>query len=174
MDTNKWLIYIISGLFVLSSLFCLLSLAYTSIENVSARNLEEKIARRKNQLEEASKEEASLSEWRNIKGYFDQFKKDYLMEMDDLSQFRDNLKMIFNKYGLTNKQIQHKYKRPLRDYILVEVTFTISGLYPNIKRFIHEILGKKKMILIKRIQFIKSKGKPDIAGKFIMEVYLAR
>ena len=74
MNLNKWIIYIVSGLFILSGFYCVISLAYTSFENVSAKGLEQKIAKRKQDLEKASQEEASLSEWRNIGEHFDKFK----------------------------------------------------------------------------------------------------
>jgi hypothetical protein len=171
MNTNKWIIYTISGLFILSSFFCIVSLAYTSMENVTAKGLQERIDRCKKEVGQLSKEEASLSEWHNIKKYFDQFKNDYLMTMDQFSKFRDNLRMTFNKYGLQNKQVHHSYKDIL-DYIQGSVTFTVSGTYPKIKRFIHEILNRKEMIVIKRIKLTKDKRTAVISGNFDLEVYL--
>lgn len=96
------------------------------------------------------------------------------MKMDDFSRFRDDLHVMFNKHRLGSKVPSYNYKNALRDYIRVEVSFTVNGSYPNIKRFIHEIINLEKMILVKRIQFNKSKQSGNIAAKFLMEVYLAR
>jgi hypothetical protein len=173
MNTNKWIIYTISGLFILSGLFCFISLAYTSMENITAKGLQERIDKCKKDLAQLSKEEASLSDWRNISKYFDQFKNDYLMKMEEYSQFRDNLRMTFNKFGLQNKSVSHSYK-DVYDYMKVKVTFSVQGTYPQIKRFIHEILNRKEMILIQRIQLKKDTNKAVISGNFDLEVYLVK
>ena len=173
MNTNKWIIYTISGLFILSGFFCMISLAYTSMENVTAKSLQERIDRCKKEVAQLSKEEASLSEWRNIKEYFEQFKNDYLIKMEDYSQFRDNLRMTFNKFGLQNKNVNHRY-RGIFNYMKVDVSFTVKGTYPQIKRFIHEILNRKEMIVIKRIKLTKDKRTAVISGNFDLEVYLVK
>jgi protein involved in sex pheromone biosynthesis len=172
MDTTKGIIYIVSGLFIISCLFCIASLSYTSLENVSAKSLEEKIANRKTELEIVSNEAASLSEWINIKEYFAHFKTNYFMKMEEFSRFRDELQGKFNQYGLnTRGGVDYKYKRIFKDYIRVELTFTATSSYPNIKRFIREIAEQKKMILIKNLQLSKT-DRGDIAVKCLMEVYL--
>ena len=172
MYTTKGIIYTVSGLFILSCLFCILSLLYTSLENVSAKSLEEKIAKQKTELAEVSKREASLSEWLHIKKYFAQFKNNYFMTMNDFSHFRDELQKKINQYGFnTQGGVGYRYKRIFKDYIQVEIAFTATGYYPNIKQFIHDIAGQKKMILIKRVQMNKT-DRGDIAVKCMMEVYL--
>ncbi|MFC2146148.1 hypothetical protein ACFLRT_02175 [Acidobacteriota bacterium] len=173
MNTNKWIIYTISGLFILSGLFCFISLAYTSMENVTAKGLQERIERCKKEVAQLSKEEATLSEWRNISKYFEQFKNDYLMKMEEYSQFRDNLRMTFNKFGLQNKYVSHSYQGVF-DYMKVDVSFTVNGTYPQIKRFIHEILNRKEMIVIKRIKLTKKKRTAAISGYFNLEVYFVK
>jgi hypothetical protein len=171
MDTSKGIIYAVSGLFAVSCLFCIISLSYTSLENVSAKSLDEKITQRKTELEQVTKKAASLSEWLHIKAYFKRFRDNYFMKMDEFSRFRDELQMKLNQYGLNTQNIGYKYKRIFKDYIQVEVNFTAIGAYPNIKRFMHEIAGQKKMILIKRIQMSRT-DRGDIGVKILMEVYL--
>lgn len=173
MNTNKWIIYTISGLFILSGLFCIVSLAYTSMENVTAKDLQDRIDRCKREVAQLSREEASLSDWRNIGKYFDQFKNDYLMKWEGYSKFRDNLRMSFNKFGLQNKFVNHSYKDVL-GYMKVNVSFTVEGTYPQIKRFIHEILSRKEMIVIKRINLTKDNRTARILGNFDLEVYLVK
>jgi Tfp pilus assembly protein PilO len=151
----------------------MISLAYTSMENVTAKGLQERIDRCKKEVAQLSKEEASLGEWRNINKYFDQFKNDYLMKMEEFSQFRDNLRMTFNKFGLQNKSVSHSYKGVF-DYMKVKVSFRVEGTYPQIKRFIHEILNRKEMIVIKRIKLTKDKRTAVISGNFDLEVYLVK
>ncbi len=174
MNTNKWIIYIVSGLFLLSSAFLIISMAYSSLENVSAKDLETKIATCKSDLEKLSREEAYFSQWKNIRAYFDRFKKDYLMDMEEFSHFRDDLVIMLNKYGLAHRGVEHKYETVFKDYLRVKVSFTVNGLYPNIKRFIHDIARKERMILINHLLLTKNKDAGTITGKFNLEVYLVR
>jgi Tfp pilus assembly protein PilO len=173
MNTNKWIIYSISGLFILSGFFCIISLVYTSMENVTAKGLQERIDNCQKELAQLSKEEASLSDWRNIGKYFDQFKNDYLMKMEEYSHFRDNLRITFNKYGLKNRMVEHSYKKVF-GYRRVNMSFSVEGTYPQIKRFIHDILNRKQMIVIKQIKLSKSKRSASISGNFRLEVYLVK
>jgi len=173
MNKNKWIIYSISGLFILSGFFCIISLTYTSMENVTAKGLEDRIDTCKKELAQLSKEEASLSQWRDIGKYFNQFKNDYLMKIEDFSQFRDNLRITFSRFGLQNKSVLHSYT-DVADYIKTKVTFSIEGTYPQIKRFIHDILNRKEMIVIKRIKLSKDKQATNISGNFELEVYLVK
>ena len=173
MNTNKWIIYTISGLFILSGLFCIISLSYTSMENVTAKGLQDRIDTCKEELAQLSKEEASLSQWRNIAKYFKQFENDYLMKFEDFSQFRDNLRITISKYGLQNKSVSHSYT-DVFDYIKVRVTFSVEGTYPQIKRFIHDILSRKELIIIKQIKLTKDKNTTRVSGSFELEVYLVK
>jgi Tfp pilus assembly protein PilO len=173
MNTNKWIIYTISGLFILSGFFCIISITYTSMENITAAGLQNRIDTCQKELAQLSKEEASLSQWRNIGKYFEQFKNDYLMKMEDFSQFRDNLRITFSKYGLQNNHVSHSYT-DVFDYIKVRVTFNVEGIYPQIKRFIHDILSRKEMIVIKRIKLTKDKNTTRVSGNFELEVYLVK
>jgi hypothetical protein len=173
MNTNKWIIYTISGLFILSGIFCIISLAYTSMENVTAKGLQDRIDRCKDELAQLSKEEASISDWRNIGKYFEQFKNNYLMKIEQFSQFRDNLRITFNKYALQNNNVSHMYKDAF-DYMQVRVSFTVEGTYPQIKRFIHDILNREEMIVIKRIKLSKDRRTGTISGNFELEVYLVK
>jgi len=173
MNTNKWIIYTISGLFILSGIFCVISLAYTSMENVTAKGLQDRIDRCKEELVQLSKEEASISDWRNIGKYFEQFKNNYLMTIEEFAQFRDNLRITINKYGLQNKNVTHMYKDAF-DYMQVRILFTVEGPYPQIKRFIHDILNRKEMIVIKRIKLAKDRRTGSISGDFELEVYFVK
>jgi len=173
MNKNNWIVYAICGLFIISCFFCIISLTYTSMENVTAKGLEDRINTCQKELVELSKEEAALGQWRDIGKYFNQFKNDYLMKIEDFSQFRDNLRITFSRFGLQNKSVSHSYT-DVADYIKTKVTFGIEGTYPQIKRFIHDILNRKEMIIIKRIKLIKDKQTIIISGNFQLEVYLVK
>jgi Tfp pilus assembly protein PilO len=176
MKTNKSIIYILCGLFALSLLFCLFSFAYSSIESVSAQSLQSELQEYEKKEKEAVKVEAVHKRWQNIHNEFQQFKTEFLMKMDDFSQFRDQLKMMFSKNQLALQGgVRYSYKRIFSsDIYKVDVGFTLVGSYTNIKRFIHEVLNQKKLVLLKSFDLDRGKLAGEIAGKFAMEVYLAK
>jgi len=176
MKTNKYIIYILCGLVALSFLFCLFSLAYSSIESVSAQSLQDELLEYEKKEKQAAAIEAVHKRWQNIHSEFQQFKTEFLMKMDDFSQFRDQLKMMLSKNQLALQGgVGYSYKRVFAsDIIKVDVGFKLIGTYPNIKRFIHEILNKEKLILLKGFDLDSGKLAGEIAGKFAMEVYLVK
>ena len=174
MKKNKFIIYAFSGLLVVSFLFAFFSFLYSSFENVSARSLDERISYREKEILAEKKKRASIGRWGNIEKEYKKFKTDYLMKMDEFSTFRNELNGLFLKNRLTSKGVNHRYKRIFRDVDKVEINFSVTGTYPNIKQFIHDINSKKKMIIIKSIQFKKNKNAGNGLVKFLMEVYLAR
>lgn len=176
MKTNKYIIYILSGLFALSFLFCLFSLAYSSIESVSAQSLQSELQVYEKKEKEAAAVEAVHKRWQNIHNEFQQFKSGYLMTMDEFSQFRNQLRIMFSKNQLALQGgVGYSYKRIFSwDIYKVDVGFTLVGSYANIKRFIHEVLNQKKLVLLKSFDLDRGKLAGEIAGKFAMEVYLAK
>jgi len=175
MKHKKIILYTLSGVLVLSFLFGLFSFIYSSIENVSARSLDERIAHFEKEIEKKSKKKAFLSMWRNIKEVFEKFKNDHLMKMDDFSKFRAELQALIMKNRLGTRDISHKYGLQFGGEIIkVDVNCRVTGTYPNMKKFIYDINKKKKMIVFKKIQLTKGKSMGNSVGKFSMEVYLAR
>lgn len=176
MKTNKYIINILCGLFALSLLFCLFSLAYSSIESVSAQSLQSELQEHEKKEKEAAAVEAVHKRWQNIHNEFQQFKTGYLTKMDDFSQFRNQLKIMFSKNRLALQGgVGYSYKRLFNsDIYKVDVGFTLVGSYTNIKRFIHEVLNQKKLILLKGFDLDRGKLAGEIAGKFAMEVYLVK
>jgi Tfp pilus assembly protein PilO len=179
MKVNKIIIYAVCGLFVLSLLFLFFATAYASIDNVSAANLEHRLVEYEKKAQEASKLEASRNQWRNVHKVFEKFKDDHLLKMDEYSQFRSKLRVIFMKNRLqvlAKKKVNHQYRGIFKDFLKVSITFTLSGTYPDFKRFIHEMNSqdyKKNMVLFRKIQLHKT-DQGSIRGEFWMEVYLAK
>jgi len=176
MKTNKYIIYILSGLAALSLLFCVFSLAYSSIESVSSQSLQSELERYEKKEKEAVAVEIKHRRWQNIQQEFDRFKADYLMETDDFSQFRNELSMMFARNQLSPLgEVNYNYKRVFSgDIFKVDVGFTVIGSYRNIKKFIHEVLGHKKIVLLRSFELNIGKLGGEIMGKFALEVYLVR
>jgi Tfp pilus assembly protein PilO len=174
MEKNRIIIYALAGLLVLSLGFCLVSLLYSSIENISSQNLSGQWKAYEEKGNEALKIEEYHKKWRNIDKEFDRFKSEYLMNFDEYSKFWNELTLIINKYRLRNQPFQPKYKTLFKELYIVEMNFTVNGDYPSIKQFIHEILGQKKIILLKQVKLSMDKLGEDVAASFLMEVYLVK
>jgi Tfp pilus assembly protein PilO len=179
MKLNKIIIYAVSGLFLLALVFLLVTTAYTSFNKVSAANIKNRLMEYEKKAQDASKLEVTRNQWRNVHKVFEQFKTDHLMKMDEFSQFRSKLRVIFMKNRLqvlARKKVNHKYKGIFEDFLKVSITFTVTGTYPDFKKFIHEMNSKeykKKMVLFRKIQLNKT-DRGTIRGEFLMEVYLAK
>jgi Tfp pilus assembly protein PilO len=174
MKKSKIIIYAIVGLFALSVLFCIFSLLYSSIERISTGDLNQKLKDFQKKGLEVSEIEASYKKWRNIGKEYDYFKNEFLMTIDDFSKFRIQLQAFFAKYQLRNTQNTLKYKPVFKEFMQVDMIFTVKGTYSNMKQFVHEIKSQKKIIIIRNMDWTKDKGFDEVSGDFIMEVYLVR
>ena len=179
MKVNNVIIYTVSSLFVLSFLFFLIAMGYSSIDSVTASSLNEKLIEYEKKAVEATKLEASRKEWRNIDKVIDQFKNKYFMKYDEFSRFRSDLRSNFMKFRLQlqmKNKVRYTYKRIFKDMTKVIVKFVLTGSYVDIKKLIHHFtteLYEDKMVIFRRIEFHK-RPQGDVAGDFLLEVYLAR
>jgi len=171
---NKLIAYGLSGLFALSVIFCVLSLAYSSFERISGQSLNEKFAELELKRGAAMALKKKHDDWQNISTRIIDFSKQYLMSMDDYSRFRRDLNTLLQKNRLqSQREFQPNYKRMLKKYFCVEVNFTASGTYPDLKRFIYDLSTQEKMVLLKRMTFNR-KDLNQIIVKFVLEVYIAK
>lgn len=166
--------YAVAGVFALSVLFCLVSFLHSSVERFRTHNLINTLKEYQQKGTEVSDVELSYQKWKNIGNEFDQFKNTYLMRLDDYSKFRNDLTALFARYQLSNQQIQNKYRSLFKEFIPVEIVFTVKGSYSNIKHFVSEIQSQKKIVLIKSMEFSREKKSEEVSCNFIMEVYLVR
>jgi hypothetical protein len=180
MKLNNIIIYAVSGLFAVSLFFFLLATGYSSLNTVTPGELQESLTEFEKKAEEAAQKEEERKKWRNINQVIDQFKKDYLLKIDDFSKFRNKLRATFAKHRLRmtgNKKVRYTYKQMFRDIMRANVAFTVTGAYPDLKRFVHEMNNKTykdKMVIFRRMQLSKREKEGDIAGEFAVEVYVAR
>ncbi len=177
-NITKIIVYAVSGLFAVCLVFFVVAAIYSSVDRMSGGNIKERLAEYETIIQNATTRETSRSQWRNIDDIFKKFKNDYLLKMDDYSQLRTELQVILNKNRLRligRKGMRHEYSSTFPDIIRVTITFSAAGIYPDFKRFIHEITTQtypKKMVLFRNIQ-ISKKEQGEIIGDFAMETYLA-
>lgn len=174
INVSKIAIYALSGLFVLSLIFCIVTLAYSSVERVSSKSLAQQLEEYEKKEKEAAEFEAYHKRWQNIDKEFEDYKSRFLMSMDELSGFRNQLEAMLRKNSLNNMGISYGYKEIFPDVIRVGVKFTAQGSYQALKHFIRDIRIQKKLVVIRDVAMGKNKRGPEISGEFSMEVYLVR
>lgn len=174
MEKKNIIIYSLTGLLLLSIVFCIGSFLYSAVERLTSGNIEEKTRIYKQELAKDSKYETLYKHWKNIDSEFEKFKSEYLMNLDDFSLFRTELNNLFNKYQLRNNTMQVRYKALYKDILMAEVIFGVKGSYPSIKQFTNELLSYQKLSVLKGMEISRDKRTEEIIGSFTMEVYIVR
>jgi hypothetical protein len=165
------IIYALGGLLIFSLVFFLFSFAYTSLETISAQNIQSRLTTvQKN----ANKKKTEYEEWMNFEKNYKKFKDNYLMKSEQFDHFKHELQTILRKNGLDSAPLKYSIETIFSDVVKISVRFELNGAYENIKRFIHEMENKKEMILFKKIELNKKKTGQTVEGEFAMEVYFAR
>lgn len=171
MKWIKIIIYALSVLLMLSAAFFLFSFAYTSIETISAKNIQAELIKKQDEAKELSLEHG---EWMNVEEEYKGFKDNYLMKSERYTGFKQELQTTFRKYGLRSGPLKYKINNFFFDVTQITISGRLTGTYDNIKRFVFEIESKKEMVLFKKIRLSKKKIDLPIEGEFAMEVYFVK
>ncbi len=171
MKPVKMIIYALGGLLILSVVFFLFSFAYTSLETISAQNIQSRLtAVQKN----ANQKKKEYEEWMNFEKNYKKFKDNYLMKSERFDYFKQELQTILRKNGVAFAPLKYSIETIFPDVVKISVRLELNGAYENIKRFILEMENKKEMILFKKIELSKKKTGQNVEGEFVMEVYFVR
>jgi len=168
------IVYGLIGLFLVSTLFLLFSLAYSSLETMSIKGLDAKAREFKAQEKEFLKLEATFNEWHDMEQIFSKFKKDYLIRFDDYPAFRNELQGIFGRNFLQEIKSSHKYRNMFSDIRRVSIDLQIKGAYTDLKKFISEIESKAEMIVFDSLNLVRQESGDRVLAKIIMEVYFVK
>lgn len=180
MKLNNIIIYAVSGLFALSLFFFVVASAYTSVSTYTSGELQSRLVEFEQKAKEAAQKEESRKKWRSTGQIIDEFKKQYMLKIDEFSTFRHKLRSTLLKFRLRmfrKKKIGYSYKQLFPDIMRATVKFTVSGSYVDLKRFIYEINHKQypdKMVILRRVELSKRKNEQDVTGEFAVEVYVAK
>lgn len=170
-NITPYAVYGLAGLFALSCIFFIFTIAYSSIESITVKSLQSRADEYQARAKEFSELEATYKEWKNMDQIYGRFKKDYLIRFDDYPDFRNEMQKIFNQNGLQVMKMNHKYKNLFQDVRRVAIDLQVAGTYRNIKRFIFELENKSEMILFENISLSKYESSNRAQGKINMEVY---
>ena len=173
MKKIKYIIRSLIGLLLLSFIFMFFSFAYSSIESISIKNLDKKM----NDFRETEKNTSDLEklskEWKNIEKSYLKFKNEFLIRLEDLSEFRNELQSLARRNSLRILNIRFQYIPVIRNEVeKAVINLDLEGFYGNMKKFIFEIEEKDKIVFFNSIKM--GKTKTNIIGKFVLEVYFVR
>ncbi len=160
-------------LFVISTLFLLFSLVYSSVKTSSLKDLTEE----KELFEKSEKEfitlKNSMKDWDNVEKEYMVFKDKLVLRFEDFSNFRKNLEQVIRQNSLVKQKFGLEYKRALNnEFIKVKISMKLKGAYENLKKFIYDIRKIEKITYFRTIRIV-GKDSP-LTGDFNMEVYLVR
>ncbi len=171
MKPIEMIIYALGGLLFLSVLFFLFSFAYTSLETISAQNIQSRLMDVQKKATEWKKKH---EEWMNVGDKYILFKDEYLMKSERFDRFKQELETVLRKNGLGFAPLKYSITTMFFDMVKISIKIELTGAYENIKRFIHGMENKKEMILFKNIELNKKQTGPTVEGEIVMEVYFAK
>jgi hypothetical protein len=94
--------------------------------------------------------------YRDIKDLKD---KHFYHEGEEASELRLDLQKIFSTAGITSRTYRYSYASLEKEKIRkINVTFTFTGTYPILKRFLQTLEQFPKFLLLEKIDFLKIGG----------------
>ena len=166
------IIYAVGSFFVLSVLFLLFSLVYSSIEKMSVQKLGPQAENLEVKEKAFAELELSGKEWKNIGQIYASFKDSHLMKFSEFPEFRSHLETMLRQNALQSLRKGYKIKNLFEGIVQVTIDFGVRGSYANIKRFIHLVEQDPKMVFFKNLNLNKAKN--DILGKLTLEAYFVK
>jgi Tfp pilus assembly protein PilO len=165
------IIYGLGGLLAASIVFFLFSFAYTSLETMSAQNIQSRLDELQQKVERQRKD---YEEWKNVEQEYNSFKENYLVNSERFDGFKQDVQMAFRKNGVTFSRLEYGIKSMFSDVVKISVKSEFTGSYQNIKRFIYDMENKKEIVLFRKLQLGKKKGETVVEGELAMEVYFVK
>jgi Tfp pilus assembly protein PilO len=101
--------------------------------------------------------------------------KFFYREGEEINQLRLDLRKIFTESGISSRSFRYDYASLEKEKIgKISVTFTFTGTYPILKRFLQTLEQYPKFLLLEKIDFLKiSDGGTVIDLKIILAGYYA-
>jgi hypothetical protein len=122
------------------------------------------------QLKERQKNAASAEDKRGLSatkwGQWEQTSKDiqtlrekYFYHEGQETELRLDLRKVFSESGVSSRSLRYNYASLEKEKIgRISVTFTFTGTYPILKRFLQALEQFPKFLLLEKIDFLKISG----------------
>jgi Tfp pilus assembly protein PilO len=103
---------------------------------------------------------ARLAQWQEVGQDFQALKKKYFYhEGQEIGELRLDLQKIFSTAGVNSRSYRYNYVSLEKERIgKINVTFTFTGSYPILKRFLQILEQFPKFLLLEKIDFLKIGG----------------
>jgi len=94
---------------------------------------------------------------------------------DEVSELRLDLRKIFSEAGISTRSYRYNYVSLDKQSIgKINVTFTLIGSYPILKRFLQTLEQFSKFLLLEKIDFVKIGGDGNVLElRIILAAYYA-
>lgn len=94
---------------------------------------------------------------------------------EEVSELRRDLQKIFSEAGISTRSYQYNYIRMDKERIgKINVTFTLVGSYPILKRFLQTLEEFPKFLLLEKIDFVKIGGDGNVLElRIVLAAYYA-
>lgn len=123
-------------------------------------------AREKVAAEAANSRMASVeqkSRWEQAYRDMDDLKKTYFYKEEGVNELRLDLEKIFAESGITARSLRYNYATLEKESInKINVTFTFTGSYLILKKFLDTIERFPRFLLLEKIDFMKISGEGNI------------
>jgi len=110
--------------------------------------------------------------YRDIKDLKDKY---FYHEGEEASELRLDLQKVFSAAGITSRSYRYNYANLEKERIKrINVTFTFTGTYPILKRFLQTLEQFPKFLLLEKIDFLKIGGDGTMLElKIVLAAYYA-
>ncbi len=104
--------------------------------------------------------DAKWTQWQKAYRDIKELKEKYFYhEGEEASELRLDLQKVFSAAGITSRSYRYSYANLERERIRkINVTFTFTGTYPILKRFLQTLEQFSKFLLLEKIDFMKIGG----------------
>jgi len=103
---------------------------------------------------------AKWAQWQDAyKDIKDLKKKYFYREGEEAGELRLDLQKVFSSAGINSRSYRYSYANLEKERIKkINVTFTFTGTYPVLKRFLQTLEQFPKFLLLEKIEFLKIRG----------------
>jgi Tfp pilus assembly protein PilO len=172
MKKYKLAVIALLALVSLSVASCLFSYLRGSLQDLSRQAYRKNQDTFKLQKAEFRKLNTEHTDWKNLPQDLREFRHRRISSMDDFAIFRRDLNSCLDENGFKAPTISLQFGSGPGQLRKVSIDFSLSGEYPNLKKFIFAMERKPKMNFFTSMD-LNSNGE-TVSGRFTMEAYLEK
>lgn len=150
------------GLFFLFALFVLIVFSFGQRRNyrLAAERLESREKAAAAEKVKQAEAESKWTQWEKAYRDIDALKKKHFYhEGEEANELRLDLQKVFSAAGISSRSYRYSYATLEKERIKkITITFTFTGAYPILKRFLLTLEQFPKFLLLEKIDFLKIGG----------------